>query len=105
MPERNTNLEQVIERVGPLTTRPGSRSRLESEENTWSGSAVPAVSASTRVRTCSRVWRSDGRSVRSVSMGSVLSKDADDETLAAVRELLPTLRARAADAEAQRKVP
>jgi len=38
-------------------------------------------------------------------MGSVLSKDADDETLAAVRELLPALRARAADAEAQRKVP
>ena len=38
-------------------------------------------------------------------MGSVVSKDADDETLAAVRELLPALRARAADAEAQRKVP
>jgi 3-hydroxy-9,10-secoandrosta-1,3,5(10)-triene-9,17-dione monooxygenase len=38
-------------------------------------------------------------------MGSVVSKDAGDETLAAVRELLPALRARAADAEAQRKVP
>ena len=41
-----------------------------------------------------------------MSMGGVsMGKVADDETLAAVRELLPALRGRVGEAEAQRRVP
>src|SRR5689334_19994592 len=76
--------------------------------------------ASTRARTCSRVWHqrprwhvegrcsSKGgarREGQCVSMGSRGSEATGSETLAAVREILPALRARAGEAEAQRKVP